>query len=89
MLTRVPRACSEDVFRLLSASTQALCRQVDRITVKGSTKPISIYTYDVPILKGLGGELEDGVDVSNVDQVSSSLGTWVLWGLGLSILGIR
>lgn len=59
---------SEDVFRLLSASTQALCRQVDRITVKGSTKPISIYTYDVPILKGLGGELEDGVDVSNVDQ---------------------
>ena len=28
--------------------TQALCRLVDRVTVKGSDKPMFLYTYDVP-----------------------------------------
>ena len=29
-------------------NAQALCRKVDRVTVKGSVNPIALYTYDVP-----------------------------------------
>jgi class 3 adenylate cyclase len=39
---------SEDTYRLLSPRVQMLCRRLDRVTVKGSEQPMSLYTYDLP-----------------------------------------
>jgi len=39
---------SEEIFLMLSTRVQALCRRLDRIKVKGSEVPMSVYTYDVP-----------------------------------------
>ena len=32
----------------MSPELQTPCCKIDRVTVKGSVKPISLYTYDVP-----------------------------------------
>ena len=39
---------SEDTHKLLSPRVQKLCRRLDRVTVKGSEQPMSLYTYDLP-----------------------------------------
>eukprot|EP00290_Baffinella_frigidus_P031727 CAMPEP_0180265342 /NCGR_PEP_ID=MMETSP0988-20121125/393_1 /TAXON_ID=697907 /ORGANISM="non described non described, Strain CCMP2293" /LENGTH=831 /DNA_ID=CAMNT_0022235805 /DNA_START=33 /DNA_END=2528 /DNA_ORIENTATION=+ len=39
---------SEKFADMLSPQVRALCRAVDRVTVKGSSEPMLIYTYDVP-----------------------------------------
>lgn len=64
---RVQLLISEDVFNLLSESVQHRCRLVDRVTVKGSRKPISLYTYDIPRLQSLGGSLPDNVNVTDTN----------------------
>ena len=46
---------SDSLFTLLSASTQQLCRLVDRVTVKGSNEPVSLYTYDAPTVQCSNG----------------------------------
>jgi hypothetical protein len=33
---------------MMSPELQTPCRKIDRVKVKGSVKPISLYTYDVP-----------------------------------------
>lgn len=38
---------SEQTYEELSAENQAMCRMVDRISVKGMDKPICIYTVDL------------------------------------------
>ena len=58
---------SDSLFTLLSASTQQLCRLVDRVTVKGSNEPVSLYTYDAPTVQSRGGSLSDSIDVSDQD----------------------
>ncbi|KJE93417.1 phosphodiesterase 1B [Capsaspora owczarzaki ATCC 30864] len=37
---------SGEAFMLLSPAYQAMCRQIDRVSVKGSKWPIDLYTYD-------------------------------------------
>eukprot|EP00283_Hemiselmis_rufescens_P004835 CAMPEP_0173429376 /NCGR_PEP_ID=MMETSP1357-20121228/8099_1 /TAXON_ID=77926 /ORGANISM="Hemiselmis rufescens, Strain PCC563" /LENGTH=386 /DNA_ID=CAMNT_0014393549 /DNA_START=126 /DNA_END=1286 /DNA_ORIENTATION=+ len=44
---------SEDIFSLLSPNVQKLCRLIDRVVLKGTARPCSLYTYDVPVFKGL------------------------------------
>ena len=34
---------------MLTPSLQAFCRNIDRVTVKGSAKPIRLYTIDMNI----------------------------------------
>mmetsp|Transcript_10302 Transcript_10302/g.16085 ORF Transcript_10302/g.16085 Transcript_10302/m.16085 type:complete len:327 (-) Transcript_10302:137-1117(-) len=57
---------SEDMVALLSQSAQELLRMIDRVTVKGSIKPMELYTYDVPTPKSRGGgtEINDDLDVT-------------------------
>eukprot|EP00753_Platysulcus_tardus_P010626 PLAT2913.1.p2 GENE.PLAT2913.1~~PLAT2913.1.p2 ORF type:complete len:895 (+),score=492.34 PLAT2913.1:104-2788(+) len=38
---------SSTLFSLLSPELQALCRKIDRVTVKGSIVPIDLYTFDI------------------------------------------
>lgn len=38
---------SEDLYEMLSPGLQAYCRNIDRVTVKGSAKPIKLYTIDL------------------------------------------
>jgi hypothetical protein len=40
---------SEDFVRMLSPPVRAMVRQVDCVTVKGSKKPIGLFTYDVDV----------------------------------------
>lgn len=39
---------SETFYGMLSRPVKTLCRRIDRVTVKGSVQPMSLYTYDVP-----------------------------------------
>lgn len=39
----------QDTLLLLSPMVQDLLRMVDRVTVKGSIKPMELYTFDVPV----------------------------------------
>lgn len=39
---------SDCVYDMISPRVQSLCRKIDRVTVKGSVQPITLYTYDVP-----------------------------------------
>ena len=38
---------SEDVYDLLTPELKPFCRLIDRVTVKGSAKPIKLYTVDL------------------------------------------
>ena len=40
---------SEDLYEMLTPSLQEFCRNIDRVTVKGSAKPIRLYTIDMNI----------------------------------------
>lgn len=40
---------SEDLYDLLTPSLQLFCRNIDKVTVKGSAKPIRLYTIDMNI----------------------------------------
>jgi len=40
---------SEGFMSTLSPKVRSLCRRIDRVTVKGSTKPMELYTYDLPV----------------------------------------
>ena len=42
---------SEDLYDTLTPSLKTFCRLVDRVTVKGSAKPIRLYTIDVKLPK--------------------------------------
>ena len=43
---RTPILLSEHFVALLSPSTQARVREIDRVCVKGSNQPVSLFTYD-------------------------------------------
>jgi class 3 adenylate cyclase len=56
---------SDSIFGLMSEPIQSQCRLVDRVTVKGSQQPVSLYTYDVPDIKSRGGILPDDVRLAD------------------------
>jgi class 3 adenylate cyclase len=43
----VPLLISHPVYNCLSNRTKAYCRQIDRVTLKGSEEPIGLYTIDI------------------------------------------
>lgn len=45
----VPLLISSELHRVLSRKTQRYCREIDRVTVKGSNKPVGLFTVDVDI----------------------------------------
>ena len=46
---RTPLLLSEDFCKLLSPSASSTIRQIDRVTVKGSNKPMGLFTFDVDL----------------------------------------
>jgi len=56
---------SEDTYKLMSDGVRNQCRKVDRVTVKGSNNPMSLYTYDVPTYQKFGGQLDEEADISS------------------------
>ncbi len=40
---------SEDLYDLLTTEMKQFCRNIDRVTVKGSKKPIRLYTIDLNV----------------------------------------
>ena len=45
----VPLLISEEFVRICGERVRAQCRQIDRVTVKGSIEPMGIFTYDTCI----------------------------------------
>lgn len=45
----VPLLISNELHNILSKKTQRVCREIDRVTVKGSKKPIGLYTVDTDL----------------------------------------
>ena len=43
----VPILISGSIFDLLTPGAKKYCRKIDRVTVKGSLKPMRLYTPDV------------------------------------------
>lgn len=46
-----PLLLTEDFANILTPNTRAKCRQIDRVTVKGSIQPMGLFTYDVDVDK--------------------------------------
>mmetsp|Transcript_3670 Transcript_3670/g.4918 ORF Transcript_3670/g.4918 Transcript_3670/m.4918 type:complete len:841 (+) Transcript_3670:546-3068(+) len=44
-----PLLLSQDFVSIMSAPTREKCRKIDRVTVKGSTQPMGLFTYDVDL----------------------------------------
>eukprot|EP00960_Hanusia_phi_P071877 767656-Hanusia_phi.AAC.6 len=59
---------SGDVVGLLSWDIKRLCRLIDRVTVKGSTSPIDLYTFDEPSMRSRGGTVPDDIDFSSLQS---------------------
>jgi class 3 adenylate cyclase len=38
---------SEDLYEVLTDGLKKFCRNIDRVTVKGSEKPLKLYTIDL------------------------------------------
>lgn len=38
---------SEDLYEMITPSLKKFCRNIDRVTVKGSAKPLRLYTIDL------------------------------------------
>ena len=47
----VPLLISNELHRLFSKRIRNMCREIDRVTVKGSKKPIGLFTIDLDIDK--------------------------------------
>ena len=45
----VPLLLSENFVNICGASVASQCRQIDRVTVKGSVVPMGLYTYDTNV----------------------------------------
>ena len=43
----VPLLVSGDFYEVMTSETQTLCREIDTVTVKGSIKPVRLFTVDV------------------------------------------
>uniref|UniRef100_A0A7S0VFA6 Guanylate cyclase domain-containing protein n=1 Tax=Hemiselmis tepida TaxID=464990 RepID=A0A7S0VFA6_9CRYP len=56
---------SGQTHSLFSPSVQAMCRQVDRVTLKGTVHPMDLFTYDVP------ATTVDGISVVDDHIISS------------------
>jgi len=46
-----PLLLTSDFANILTPNTKAKCRQIDKVTVKGSIQPIGLCTYDVDLTK--------------------------------------
>ena len=46
---QTPLLMTQDMANILTPGTRAMCRQIDRVTVKGSTQPVGLFTYDVDV----------------------------------------
>ena len=45
----VPLLISDQLYNKLSKKTQRICREIDRVTVKGSKNPIGLFTVDISL----------------------------------------
>lgn len=73
----VPMLLSEAFVQLLSPSVKMLVRQIDCVTVKGSTQPIGLYTMDINLdaipLALESGTSPQGVPAKNVVPGTTSI----------------
>lgn len=45
----VPLLVSSAIYNMLTAEMKPFCRNIDKVTVKGSNQPIGLYTVDIDI----------------------------------------
>eukprot|EP00899_Mesostigma_viride_P006218 jgi/Mesvir1/15598/Mv03208-RA.1 len=58
----VPILLSSDFAAILSPGVRARCREIDRVTVKGSLRPMGLWTYDVNLANISPPKLDEGED---------------------------
>lgn len=68
---RTPILISEDFASILSPDVRRKCRQIDRVTVKGSIKPMGLLTFDVDDQKIPDPDISQGVYSSAEDETLS------------------
>jgi len=56
---------SQEVYDMLSPARAVLCRKLDVVTVKGSAKPMTLYTFDV------------AEDEANIDAATELTSRWI------------
>lgn len=57
----VPILLSGPLHDILSADIKALCREIDKVTVKGSIQPITLFTIDLDY-NGLTVKIDNYLD---------------------------
>ncbi len=68
----VPLLLSSEFVALLSPAVRRRCRQIDAVTVKGSTQPIGLYTLDVDADKAAAAYADASNDSSSAPDTPSS-----------------
>jgi hypothetical protein len=58
---------SEPLWKMLSPPRQKLCRRVDRVMVKGSKMPLTLFTYDLDIKQLSSNKTTPAVESSGDD----------------------
>lgn len=58
---------SEDLHKMLTPKMQKFCRFIDRVTVKGSAKPIRLYTVDLK-LENISPPADKKLKYKNADE---------------------
>mmetsp|Transcript_31759 Transcript_31759/g.38366 ORF Transcript_31759/g.38366 Transcript_31759/m.38366 type:complete len:784 (-) Transcript_31759:812-3163(-) len=71
----VPILLTEDLVNICSESTKARCRAIDRVTVKGSSVPMTLLTYDVDT-DGLDYDLDSPEFAKDPDFFTKSHGNY-------------
>ena len=59
----VPLLISGGLVEVMTPKCIKECRKIDRVTVKGSTQPIDLYTCDLDLIN-----LEDKIQVAEIDK---------------------
>mmetsp|Transcript_33782 Transcript_33782/g.40808 ORF Transcript_33782/g.40808 Transcript_33782/m.40808 type:complete len:903 (+) Transcript_33782:122-2830(+) len=67
----VPILLSEHFMSICSTNARKRCRQIDRVTVKGSTQPMGLFTYDVDDT-GVQVDLDDPLYKEKPDKFTLS-----------------
>lgn len=58
---------SEDLYNMLTPKMKKFCRNIDRVTVKGSAKPIRLYTIDLR-LENISPPANKNLKYRNADE---------------------
>ena len=76
----VPLLISHSLYEFLSDKMKEICRKIDLVTVKGSKKPLGLYTVDINV-KNLPIKMESSKSLKEIREINALKKMGVAFGL--------